>query len=169
MDGKTLVYDALKLGSKKLPNIDPFHDIEPLIIENFIPVKTNIDAVCLLDQEKLDSYRTQKKQMEMTNMKRIYGNPKILQETHWTCLMIFMTNHFFKMLDFLHSLQLKNSFFANQPREIFPLLSFTKVYLAKFFQFLHSQKFIRKISRDFWLAKVSLAKNSPIKVTKIVF
>lgn len=45
MDGKTLVYDALKLGSKKLPNIDPFHDIEPLIIENFIPVKTNIDAV----------------------------------------------------------------------------------------------------------------------------
>ena len=104
MDGKTLVYDALKLGSKKLPNIDPFHDIEPLIIENFIPVKTNIDAVCLLDQEKLDSYRTQKKQMEMTSMKRIYGNPKILQETHWTCLMIFMTNHFFKMLDFLHSL-----------------------------------------------------------------
>ena len=99
MDGKTLVYDALKPGSKKLPNIDPFHDIEPLIIENFIPVKTNLDAVCL----------------------------------------------------------------------IFPLLSFTKVYLAKFFRFLHSQKFIRKISRDFWLAKVSLAKNSPIKVTEIVF
>lgn len=140
MDGKTLVYDALKLGSKKLPNIDPFHDIEPLIIENFIPVKTNIDAVCLLDQEKLDSYRTQKKQMEMTNMKRIYGNPKILQETHWTCLMIFMTNHFFKMLDFLHSLHNWK-------------IPFSRINLAKFSHFCHSQKFVLRNFSNFCIRK----------------
>ena len=42
--------------------------------------------------------------------------------------------------------------------------SFAKVYLAKFFAFLNSRKFIQKISRVFYLAKVSLAKVSPIKV-----
>ena len=54
------LYDALKLGSSNLPNIDSFHDIDPLIVENAIPAETNLDTVCKLDQEKLDSYGTQK-------------------------------------------------------------------------------------------------------------
>ena len=45
----------LQLGNSKLPNIDLFGDIEPLIAENAIYHETNIDAMFLLD-----SYRTQK-------------------------------------------------------------------------------------------------------------
>ena len=39
---------------------DPFHDIDHLIVENAIAVETNLDAVCQLEQQELDSYRTQK-------------------------------------------------------------------------------------------------------------
>ena len=47
------------------------------------------------------------------------------------------------------------------------LRSLAKVYLAKFREILHSRKFISEISRFFFLAKVSLAKVSTIKVSFI--
>ena len=50
-------------------------------------------------------------------------------------------------------------------REIFSISLLAKVYLANFSKFLHSRKFIHKISRFFLLAKLSLAKVSPIKVS----
>lgn len=45
--------DTLKLGSRSLRNINPFHDIDPFIVENAIPVEENLDAVYQLDEEKL--------------------------------------------------------------------------------------------------------------------
>ena len=59
------IYDVVKLGSSKLPNINPLYYIDPFIVENVIPVETNLDDVCHLGQEKLDSHRTKKKQIEM--------------------------------------------------------------------------------------------------------
>ena len=40
------IYDALELGRKKLPSIDPFQDIDPLVIGS--NVDTNVSAVCQL-------------------------------------------------------------------------------------------------------------------------
>ena len=54
------VYIALKHSSKILPNMDPFHDINPLLDKNPTTVETNLDAVCHLDQEQLDSFRSQR-------------------------------------------------------------------------------------------------------------
>ena len=48
------IYDALKLGSNRLPNIDPFHDIDPLVIES--DVDTNIDAACQLEREDIEAF-----------------------------------------------------------------------------------------------------------------
>lgn len=48
------IYDALKLGSNKLPNIDPFHVIDPLVIESY--VDTNIDAACQLEREEIEAF-----------------------------------------------------------------------------------------------------------------
>lgn len=54
------IYDALKQGTEKLPNIDPFHDIDPLMGNNPSTVATNLDAVCQLRQEQFDSFRSQR-------------------------------------------------------------------------------------------------------------
>ena len=54
------IYNALKHGSKKITNMDPFHDIDSLIGGNPTTVKTNLDAVSQLDQEELDSFRSQR-------------------------------------------------------------------------------------------------------------
>lgn len=40
--------------------IDPFHKSNPLIVENTIPLETNLDAACQLGKKELDSNRTQK-------------------------------------------------------------------------------------------------------------
>jgi len=48
------IYDALKLGSSKLPSIDPFHDIDPLIIESSIG--TNVEAVCQLEKDEIEAF-----------------------------------------------------------------------------------------------------------------
>ena len=48
------IYDALKLGGSKLPSIDPFHDIDPLILEN--SVDTNVEAVCQLEEEEIEAF-----------------------------------------------------------------------------------------------------------------
>ena len=50
------IYDAIRLGLKNLPSINPFHDIEPLISEDTTPLATNLDAVCQLDQGVIDQY-----------------------------------------------------------------------------------------------------------------
>ena len=40
--------------------IDPFHKSNLLIVENTIPLETNLDAACQLGKKELDSNRTQK-------------------------------------------------------------------------------------------------------------
>lgn len=64
-EGKTIImngwkeagiFDALRLGSSKLPNIDPFHDIDPLVVENDTIAETNLEAVCQLEQEQLECF-----------------------------------------------------------------------------------------------------------------
>ena len=54
------IYEALKHGSKKLPNMDLFHDIDPLMGDNLTTVETNLDAACQLDQNQLDLFRSQR-------------------------------------------------------------------------------------------------------------
>ena len=40
--------------------MNPFHDINPLMGDNPTTVETNLDAVHQLDQEQLDSFRSQR-------------------------------------------------------------------------------------------------------------
>ena len=47
------------MEAKKLPNMDPFHDIDPLMGNSPITVEINLDAVCQLDREQPDSFRSQ--------------------------------------------------------------------------------------------------------------
>ena len=49
------IADAVRLGSKALPSLDPFDDIDPLI-EQF-DVSTDINVVCNLTQEQLEGYQ----------------------------------------------------------------------------------------------------------------
>ena len=56
------IYYTLNHGSKKLPNKDLFHDIDPLMGDNPTTVETNLDAVCQLDQQQFDSFRSQRQQ-----------------------------------------------------------------------------------------------------------
>ena len=50
------IYNALQHVSKQLLNMDPFHEIDPLMDDNPTTVKTDLDAVCQQDQEQLDSF-----------------------------------------------------------------------------------------------------------------
>ena len=52
------IYYTLNHGSKKLPNMDLFHDIDPLMGDNPTTVERNLDAVCQLDQQQFDSFRS---------------------------------------------------------------------------------------------------------------
>ena len=49
-----------KAWQQKLPNMDPFHDIDPLMGDNPTTVETNLDAECQLDQEQFDLFRSQR-------------------------------------------------------------------------------------------------------------
>ena len=40
--------------------MDPFHDIDPLLGDNPTTVETNLNAMCQLDQEQLDSFFSQR-------------------------------------------------------------------------------------------------------------
>ena len=40
------IYDTLKHGSKKIPNMDPFNDTDPVMGDNPTTVETYLDAVC---------------------------------------------------------------------------------------------------------------------------
>ena len=55
------IHDALQLGSSNLPNIDPFHDIDPLV-EDGVPIETNLEAVCQLEKEQLDCFVTRQEE-----------------------------------------------------------------------------------------------------------
>ena len=55
---KAWIYENLKYGCKTLWNIDPFHDIDPLMGDNPSTAETNLDAVCQLEQ--LVSFRSQR-------------------------------------------------------------------------------------------------------------
>ena len=46
------IADAIRLGSKALPSLDPFDDIDPLIDQ--FDVSTDINAVCNLTEEQIE-------------------------------------------------------------------------------------------------------------------
>ena len=46
------IADAIRLGSKVLPSLDPFDDIDPLIDQ--FDVSTDINAVCNLTEEQIE-------------------------------------------------------------------------------------------------------------------
>ena len=52
------IYDAIHLEIGKLPAMDPYHHIKPLVNESNIPIATNLEAVCQLNQEWLDLFPT---------------------------------------------------------------------------------------------------------------
>ena len=52
------IYDAIRLGIRKLPAMDPYHDIDPLVNESNIPVATNLEAVYQLNQDQIDLFHT---------------------------------------------------------------------------------------------------------------
>ena len=59
------IHDALQLGSSNLPNIDPFHDIDPLV-EDGVPIETNLEAVCQLEKELLDCFVTRQEEDDIS-------------------------------------------------------------------------------------------------------
>ena len=52
------IYDVIHLGIRKLLAMDPYHDIHPLRNEIKIPIATNLDAVCQLNQDQFDISHT---------------------------------------------------------------------------------------------------------------
>ena len=63
MNGKLPEYmmpSTLKLHLEigKLPAMHPYHHIKPLVNESNIPIATNLEAVCQLNQEWLDLFPT---------------------------------------------------------------------------------------------------------------
>ena len=55
------IYDAIRLGIGKMPPMDPYHDIDPLVNEIDIAVATNLEAVCQLNQDQLDLFHTKRR------------------------------------------------------------------------------------------------------------
>ena len=58
------IYDAIRVGIGKLPVMDPYHDIDPLVNESNIPVDTNLEAVYELNQDHLHLFYTRKDKNE---------------------------------------------------------------------------------------------------------
>ena len=52
------IYDAIRVGIGKLPVMDPYHDIDPLVNESNILVATNLEAVCEFNQDQIDLFLT---------------------------------------------------------------------------------------------------------------
>ena len=92
------IYEALKHGSKNLPNMDSFHNIYPLMDDNPTTVETNLDAVYQLDQEQFNSFRSQRDNEEDHEDKEKHGNLKTITQMHSTYLITLMTNHLCKIL-----------------------------------------------------------------------
>ena len=108
-------------------------------------------------------------------MKKTCGTRKTSLEVHLIFFWFWWWTLFVKSFRFLFVrqkrvnlfplfLKLKIAIRESLSRKIFSIFPFAKVYLAKFLRFVKSRKFIQTNSRVFWLAKVSLAKVSPIKV-----
>jgi len=64
-DGKKLIEngcvasgiaDAVRLGLKELPTLDPFSDIDP-IIDDDSTVETNLNAICSLAPDEIEGYQ----------------------------------------------------------------------------------------------------------------
>ena len=70
------IYDALKHEGKKLPNMDPFPNIDPLMGDNPTTAETNLDTVCQLDQKQLDSFRSQRDNVEENEDKEEKWEPE---------------------------------------------------------------------------------------------
>ena len=49
------IYDTISLDIGKLPAMDPYHDIDPLVNESNIPVATNLKAVSLIKTKLINS------------------------------------------------------------------------------------------------------------------
>ena len=73
----TGIYDAIRLGIGKLPTVDPYHDIDPLVNESNIPVAKNLEAVCLLNQDQLDLFHTREDKDEDDDNEEHAWEPKI--------------------------------------------------------------------------------------------
>ena len=58
------IYDAIRVGIGKLPAMDPYHDIDPLVNESNIPVDTNLEAVYQVNQDHLHLFYTRKDKNE---------------------------------------------------------------------------------------------------------
>jgi hypothetical protein len=46
------ITDAIRLGSKNLPPIDPFHDIDPLLVDDNAVESQQLEAVCMMTLEE---------------------------------------------------------------------------------------------------------------------
>jgi len=51
------IADAVWLGLKALPSLDPFHDIDPLIDGCQFDVSTDVNAVCNLTAEQIEGHQ----------------------------------------------------------------------------------------------------------------
>ena len=51
------IADAVQLGLKALPSLDPFHDIDPLIDGCQFDVSNDVNAVCNLTTEQIEGYQ----------------------------------------------------------------------------------------------------------------
>ena len=58
------IYNAILLGIRKMPPMDPYHDINNLVNESNIPVAINQVAVCQLNQDQLDLFHTREDKNE---------------------------------------------------------------------------------------------------------
>ena len=54
----TGTYDGIRIGIEKLPAVDLYYDIDPLVNESNIAGAKNLEAVCLLNQDQLDLLHT---------------------------------------------------------------------------------------------------------------
>ena len=52
------IADAIRLGLKELPNLDPFSDIDPIMDDDStLEVNTNVNAICNLTPDEIEGYR----------------------------------------------------------------------------------------------------------------
>ena len=54
MDGKPGIYDALVLGSSKMPSIDPFHDVDSMLSDDIKQLNCHLLAICDVTVEEFD-------------------------------------------------------------------------------------------------------------------
>ena len=153
------IYDALELGRKKLPSIDPFQDIDPLVIGS--NVDTNVSAVCQLEQREIET-------ICHSNVVNNYDDVEEwekwkIQDTLLTYSMILTTNNLCNCLLMqiqmclkliLVNFLLKNPLFPKKiPYKIFQKVFireslFHKILSKKFREFFTSRKFLpRKFLR----------------------